>query len=314
MTEEVQTHQTSVTLLREVPAKIDAGTNIVLQVKVSCASGCDLRGRPVKIMTADGPVAETELVTFEEKANETAEFTVRVPVHVGQCSWSVLFPGEELEGVVHQESSLPISFMVRPHTTSLVAWDFPLPVTIGSSFKIKVGVTCSATCQLTGQTVEIHDEGGAKTGTGTLGETPWPETTGLYWGEVEIAAPSTEGVYSWPVSFPVPGLELPHEGAASKLSFRTARPPEHTVTVEVINKESKAPVKDAIVSLGIYRGSTDEGGVAKVEVPKGKYELYVSKRDSQIGSPDNYAPFQTTVEATDDATIHVELMFEPVMY
>jgi hypothetical protein len=71
MAGKIESHQTTVALLREVPAEVDAGTDIVLQVKVSCADGCDLRGRAVKIMTPEGPIAESELVKFEEKVNET---------------------------------------------------------------------------------------------------------------------------------------------------------------------------------------------------------------------------------------------------
>lgn len=193
--------------------------------------------------------------------------------------------------------------MVRPHKTSIAVWDIPLPVTVGSSFKIKVGVTCSSTCQLTGRPVEVHDQAGTEVGTGKLGETPWPETSGLYWGDIEIAAPSTEGVYSWMVNFPTPELELPHEGVSSELSFRTAPPPEHTVTLEVRDKESKKPLEYAGVSLNIYKGVTSEEGLVKVRVPKGKYEVFVAKTD--------YAALETSVEITDDMTIEVELSYAP---
>lgn len=303
MTEKVQTHQTSVALVQEVPAEVDAGTDIVLQVKVSCASGCDLRGKPVKVMAPDGAVMTSELAKFEENVNETEGFAFKAPKQVGEFTWSVVFPCHEAEGIVHEESSTPLSFRTRPHRTSMAVWDIPLPVTIGSLFKIKVGVKCSATCQLTDQPIEVHDETGTRIGTRRLGETPWPQTSGLYWAEVEVTAPSAEGVYSRIVNFSPPELELPHEGASSKFSFRTARPPEHTVTVEVVDKDSKAPLKNADVLLNIYRGSCDECGVAKVEVPKGKYDLYVSK--------DDYETFQTSVEVTENITVKAELVFAP---
>jgi len=254
-------------------------------------------------MAGDALVAESELVKFEEKANETAEFAVKVPREVGQCSWSVLFPREELEKVIHEEGSIPISFMVRPHKTSMAVWDIPLPVIMGRPFKLKVGVKCSATCQLTGQTVEVVDEGGRRIGQGTLGETVWPQTNGLYWGEVEIVAPSVEGMHSRVATFLAPALELPHEGASSKFSFRTVPPPEHTVTIEVKDKESKAPLENADVALNIYRAVTSSEGVTKLRVPKGAYDVYVWKSD--------YTAFETKAEVTDDMTLQVELSYAP---
>ena len=50
------THPTSVALSRSPAAEVDAGTDIVLKVKVSCPHGCDLRGRVINVMAPDGAV------------------------------------------------------------------------------------------------------------------------------------------------------------------------------------------------------------------------------------------------------------------
>ncbi|MBI3950656.1 MAG: carboxypeptidase regulatory-like domain-containing protein [Acidobacteria bacterium] len=192
---------------------------------------------------------------------------------------------------------------VKPHTTSVVVWEIPSPVAMGSPFKIKVGVKCLAACQLTGQSIVVYDERGAKVAAGKLGETPWPQTSGLYWVEVGMTAPAVEGVYSWTAKFLASGLDLPHENASFSFSFRTARPPEHTVTVGVVDKNTKTSIKDADLRLNTYRASTNEDGMAKVRVPKGKYKLHVSK--------DGYETFQTTVEVTDDVTIKVLFVVKP---
>jgi hypothetical protein len=60
----------------------------------------------------------------------------------------------------------------------------------------------------------------------------------------------------------------------------TASPPDHVVTVEVIDKDSKTPLSNAFVTLlpsgGFpYRNRTDDAGVARVSVPKGAYKLYI---------------------------------------
>ncbi|MBI3949032.1 MAG: hypothetical protein HY314_01050 [Acidobacteria bacterium] len=174
-----------------------------------------------------------------------------------------------------------------------------------TKFKLKVGVNCSAGCKLTGKKVGIYDHEGAKVATGTLGDVPWPGTTTLYWAEVELEAPVAEGFHRWTVKFPKPDLEPPHEEASHTFGFRTtARPPEHVVTVEAIDKETKAPIQNADVLLHPYRSYADEHGVAKVEVPKGKYELHVSKVSE-------YKTFQTTVEVGSDITIKAELELLP---
>jgi hypothetical protein len=308
VTEEVKAHETSTSMVRAALAELDAGTDVALKVKVSCPSACDLRGKTVRIIAQDSTVAkEVALTTFEEQMNETDEFTVKAPIELGECTWSVVFPAQEVGGVLHEESSTPVVFNVKPHATSMAVWDVPSPVAFNDKFKIKVGVKCSAECSLTGKEIGIYGQKGKKVATGALGGVPWPGTSALYWAEVELEAPGVEGYYRWRVRFLKPDLELPHEEASYHFAFTTARPPEHAVTVEVVAQDTKIPIKNAHILLRPhsgypYRGYTDEGGVAKLEVPKGEHELYVSKSD--------YDTFQTSVEVASDLTIKAELSVE----
>ncbi len=305
MTEEVQLHQTNTEMIKSASPEVEAGADMVLKVKVLCPSACDLRGKMLKILAQNGVVVakEIELATFDGTANETDELVVKAPIKPREYAWTVLFPAQEVGGIPHQESSTPFAFIVKPHATSIAVWDVPSPITFKAKFKIKVGVKCSAGCQLAGKPIEVYDEKEAKVAPGRLGETPWQQTSGLYWTEVELAAPAAEGMYSWTARFPASELELPHEGISSSFNFKTGRPPEHTVTIEVIDKDTNTPIKGAYVLLNPRRAYSDESGVAKIEVSKGEYELYVSK--------DDYATFQTTVKVSDDVTIKVELLFVP---
>ena len=106
-----------------------------------------------------------------------------------------------------------------------------------------------------------------------LGETPWPGTSALYVAEVELTAPGTEGLALWSAMFAAAEPGLPHDEASATFSFRTARPPEHRVTVQVVEKETEAPLEDVEVRLGVYRASTDAAGLASLELPGGVYEL-----------------------------------------
>jgi len=309
-TEEVKAHQTSASMVKAALGEVDAGTDMALKVRVSCPEKCNLQGSQVRIVDDEGAViTEIELTDFDETGNETGEFAVKAPVKLGAHTWTAVFAAQEKEeGVPHEESSAPFPFIIKPHSTSMAVWDAPSPIVVSDKFKLKVGVRCSAECKLTGQEVEIYDQGGGKVATGTLGDVPWQDTAGLYWAEVEVEAPITEGFYSLDVKFPKPDLELPHEGAASSFASRTVRPPEHVVTVEVIDKEKNTPLKKAVVTLHssgtTYREYTDEGGVAKLSVPKGEYELLAVTID--------YLEFRMAAyEVAGDATIKAELIYWP---
>ena len=182
-------------------------------------------------------------------------------------------------------------------------WEVPSPVMVNSSFSVKVGVKCSVACQLTGQLIVVRDEAGITVGEGRLGETPWPGTSALYGTEVNLAAPAGEGLCSWSVTFAGAESELPHDDASAPFSFRTARPPEHRVTVTVLERDTEAPLENVQVRLGVYRASTDERGQASLEVPTGRYDLNLRKVGCET--------YSKTVEVTESVAIQVSAVFAP---
>jgi hypothetical protein len=282
---------------------VEAGTDITLKVNVACPSGCDLRGRSVRVAAPTGDVLQIELVGFADMRNQTEEFVLKAPQQVGEYAWGILFPRHESEGVVHEESCLTIFSTATAHPTSIAVWDVPSPVVVSSSFKVKVGMKCSVACQLTGKPIVLRDEAGIKVGEGRLGETPWPGTNALYWAEVNLAAPAREGMCSWTAMFSVVESEMPHREASATFSFRTAKPAEHRVTVTVTDRDTEAPLENVQVRLGFYRASTDERGQASLEVPRGRYDLYTWK----VG----YETHSKTVEVTDAVTIQVKALSAP---
>ena len=287
-------------LSQPAPLEMEVGADITLKAKVTCSSLCDLHGAPVKVMAPDGVVMTTELANYNEKNNETGEFALQTPQSVGEHAWSLVFPRYETEKIIHEECSFPIPFITIPHKTSLAVWDVPSPVVTNSWFKAKVGIKCSARCQLTGQLIEVRDETGTKMGEGKLGETPWQGTAALYWGDAEMKAPATDGVSFWTVKFTGADMELVHEEASVSFSFRADKPPEHPVTIKVIGEDTRAPVGNAQVQLSFYTTLTDDRGLANFELPKGKYDLRIWK-DGYKGTP-------MTVEVREDVTIQVEAL------
>ena len=229
--------------------------------------------------------------------NQVEDIQLRAPPQVGEAVWSILFPRCEVGGVIHEQSSLTVKSDTTPHRTSVAVWDVPSPAVIRSPFTVKVGVQCSALCQLTGQLVQVRDEAGTEVGEGRLGETPWPGTDALYEVTVALTAPDREGMFSWSVRFGATEPGLPHRESSATFTFRTARPAEHSVAVQVVQEETKDPLESADVRLGIYRARTDERGLVSLEVPKGTYEVDAWK-----------AGFETvpqTVEVTGDVTLQV---------
>src|SRR2546428_11356093 len=104
---ETKTHPTSVALSRRPAAEVDAGTDIVLKIKVSCPYGCDLRGRVINVMAPDGAVvAGGGVADFSDNANETTGIALMAPGGGGGDSWSLGFPEKEGGGLFHHGRSL----------------------------------------------------------------------------------------------------------------------------------------------------------------------------------------------------------------
>jgi hypothetical protein len=189
-------------------------------------------------------------------------------------------------------------------------WDVPLRSVIGGRFKIKIGAKCASSCPLTDRRIEVYDETGVGLTAARLGEVPWPGTVALYWAEVDLPAPASEGVHCWTARFTpaepsglVEAASAPHSAVSATFSFLTVPPPDRFVTVHVIDRESRTPVSGAIVRVGPYRACTDEDGLAKIEIAKGRYDVTIYKVD--------YESFAQTVELNDHARIDIELQFAP---
>jgi len=187
------------------------------------------------------------------------------------------------------------------HEISLAVWDVPSPVIAGRRATLKAGITCPSGCDLTGTRIDVYDETGARVGAGEAGSVPWPATDALYWAELEVSAPGREGDHSWTVEATSP--EPPHDRATSIVRFVASRPPEHRVTLEVIEKGSGVPLGGVEVRLGGFRAATNEAGVACVEVPGGTHEVCAWK----IG----YDLLSSTTHVAGDTTIHLEVAAAP---
>ncbi len=285
------------------PELVDAGAEITLHASVSCTPACDLRGQTVLIKDERGADrGRIEITGFDGETNESGEFVVKAPVKPGGYTWLAMCPAIVKKGVSYAEASTPISFRVRPHTTSVIVWDVPSAVEVGERFRIKVGIKCSSECDLTNRAFEISDHKGIPVATGTLSGYQW-QGTALYLAEVELEA-ATEGLYTWSARCAGSDAGLPHAEGSISFGVRAVSPAEHVVTVETVDKDTQSPLSGARVVMHPYRAVTDERGVAEVRVAKGAYKLFVSQT--------RYLTFGLPVEVTSDMTARAELELEPV--
>ena len=193
-----------------------------------------------------------------------------------------------------------------PHRTSIAVWDVPSPVVKETAFTVTVGAKCAAGCQLVGQPGIVRNQKGSAVGQGAIEEGPWPGTTALYATQVQLTAPTSEGVHLWTVETTIAfHSDQLHQCASATLSFRIAKPPEHQVTVTVSERDSGAPLEKAEASLGLYRTMTDDQGRARLAVPSGNYALQVWKR-GYVAPPQTLIVNDNVTAQTDATPVSVE--------
>jgi len=302
LTCEDRTHSTTIEVIEPAPPEIAAGAAVALKVKAWCPRGCDLTGMPIKIVAADGALVPSEFAT-EPGQDDIVEMKFEAPNRTGEHLWSVTFGPHEVAGIRHDEVTVPVQTGIIPHATSLAVWSVPSPVVTGERFVIAIGAKSSAGIAFAAEHVEIRDELGEVVAEGCLGEAPYPGSTALYWTTVEMAAPAREGLHTWSVEFEPREPDLPHKCGSTRFSVLVVRPPEHRLTIKVIEKGTSAPIADVQVRLGAYWAATDPLGLAEVDLPKGVYDLDIWK----VG----YEAPTGTVRLEENMLVEVEVLSVP---
>jgi hypothetical protein len=300
----VRTHGLRTCAVEFFPSEVDAGAELTVRALVSCPHGCDLRGQSVSIRNQDGAeLASAELTEFDGEAYVTGACVVRAPLEVGEHIYRAVLAAQEKEGVLHEETSTEFSFVALAHAASMNVWGLPSAIAAGERFSFKVGIKCSAGCKLTGRPLRIFDHEGAQVGASSLLDAVWPGTSALYFAEVEAQAPLTTGDYQWQVKTTAADSGVPHAAGSFTFAVKVVSPPDYEVTVEAFDREMQTPITGAHVLLHPYRALTDERGVAKVKVAKGRYKLFVSGF--------NYIAYENIIDVAGGVTTRAELSMEP---
>jgi hypothetical protein len=284
------------------PDAVDAGTDITLKVEVAYSGEARLRAPQVSIRDGEGAeLAQAELTEAEDDDAYVAEdVVVPAPRSAGEHIYRAVVLMPDKDGALQELASSDVPIVVKAHDAALNVWDTPSAVVAGSRFTFRVGVRCSAGCCLGGQELAILDpQGGVQVGAVKLGNEIWPETDALYVAEVEAEAPSSTGSHQWEVRTTAWDSELPHAAGVVTVPLRVVAAPDCEVTVEAFDKEKQTPIKDARVVMHPYRAVTDENGIARVKVTKGRYDIFVSAA--------KYVSIATSADVTADMITRAEL-------
>ncbi len=154
---------------------------------------------------------------------------------------------------------------------SLAVWDAAVPVVAGETFAIKVGAKAADAHALAGLRIAVSDASGAMVASGTLGDAPWPGTEALYWLALSVSAPAMPQVTAYQVQL----VDAPDEAEVVATAFTVvaATKPEHSVAVNITERDTAKPLADVEVRLGPFRARTDANGRAELRVCNGDYEM-----------------------------------------
>jgi hypothetical protein len=304
MAKAVRTHGRRRCAVEVAPAEVDAGAELTVTGRVSCPHGCDLRGQRISIRSHDDTeLASAALTALDGEAYVTDALVLQAPLETGAHVYRAVLAAQEKDGVLHEATSTEFSFAAKPHAVSVNVWGLPSAIAAGERFRLKAGIKCSAGCKLAGRALSVFDHEGVEVGAGSLLADVWPGTSALYFADLEAQAPPTTGSYQWQVRSPGSDAGVPHAAGAFNFAVKVVGPPDHEVTVEVSDSETKTPIAGAHVLLHPYRAHTDAGGVAKLNVTKGSYQLVVSGF--------NYIAYESRLEVAADVTLRAKLAAEP---
>lgn len=295
-------------VVEAAPDNVDAGAVMMLHAEVSSSPPSDLRGQGVVIKDQSGAdLGVLELTEFDGEASSIGTLKITAPLQTGEHVWSAVFPAHTTREISYREVSADISFTVKPHAIRVLAWDVPTAVVGGEAFKMKIGLKCSSECQFAKEALgikdfQVLDHEGVEIARGEISGDLWPETTGLYFTEIKLDAPSSEGLYNWSVTCSGANGSVPHAGGTATFGLRVVGQPEHLISVEAIDKASQTPLGNARIVMHPYATVSNEKGLAQIRVAKGRYQLFVAQTA--------YLTFGQPVEVAADMSIRAELDLE----
>lgn len=257
-----------------LPASVPVAGEVTLTVLARCEPATDLEGIEILAMRGAEAMARSAFGPYADGAN-AAVLSLRAPREVGEHALTVRLPEVAGDGVTLAATEMPVTLVTRAHATSLAVWGIEGPIETGTLFSVTVGAKCTDGCSMAGREIEILDHAQRRIAVGRLGDTPWTGT--LYYCSAELTAPEAPGSYRWSARTTDRDLALPHRIGEHAFSFAAIPPPEHRLTVEVVEESTAAPIAGASIRCGPYRGTTDADGRATIAVRGAEYTVAIWK-------------------------------------
>jgi hypothetical protein len=91
-------------------------------------------------------------------------------------------------------------------------------------------------------------------------------------------------------------------GASLGVHVRTVAAPDHEITVEVVDRESGAPLEGINLIMYPYRATTDRNGMARMKVAADHYVLHASGLQRM--------PYQDHLDATKPVALRILMAVE----
>ena len=264
-----------------LPASVPVAGEVTLSVLARCEPATDLEGIEALILRGEEVMAQGAFGPYADGAN-AVELTLRAPREIGEHALTVRLPEVAGDGLTLAAAEMPVTLNTRPHATSLAVWGIEGAIEAGRRFPVTVGAKCSDGCSMAGREIEVRDHAQRRIAGGRIGETPWTGT--LYHCVLELTAPEVPGSYRWSARAADRDLALPHRVGEHAFSFAAIPPPEHRLTVEVVEDATAAPVAGASIRIGPYRGTTDAEGRATIAVVGADYTVAIWKPGYHLAS------------------------------
>src|SRR5258708_12983020 len=200
-------------------------------------------------------------------------------------------------GVAHGGAKGGARCTVKAHDVQLNAWVRPSAITAGEAFRFPVGMKCSNGCKLDGGAFTVRDERGTIVAFGRLPGAIWPRSGALQYAEVRAVAPPDIGLHHWTLEFAGPSEGIAHSPGALSIHVRTVAAPDHEITIEVVDRESGAPLEGVNLIMHPYRATTDRNGLARMKVAADHYGLHASGLHP--------LPYRAPLDAPKPATLRI---------
>jgi hypothetical protein len=274
----------------------------MLTAIAECPEQYDLSDDTVVFRDAAGQELGRAPLTARDGNQFGAEITVTAPIQLGDYRYSSELKPADGDGVAHAGANAEARCTVKAHDVYLNAWDIPSAIAPGEAFSFHVGIKCSGECKLGRRAFTVRDENGTVVATGRLRGAIWPGTSALHYAEVQAVAPPDIGIHHWTLEFAGSSRTIAHSGGSLCITVRTVVAPDHEITIEVVDRETGAPLEGAKLIMHPYRATTGRNGVARMKVAAGHYLLHASGVRRM--------PYRDNIDATSPVEIRILLAEE----